>query len=106
MKLTQEQKQKIADYFERKSEEEVMEILKGYGIEVPKKESIEERKVGEIFEFEGKKLQVVIHPSYSCRGCYFYTLCQYDCEYQNAKGLGACDKKDRSDNNYVIFKEV
>ena len=41
MKLTQEQKQKIADYFERKSEEEVMEILKGYGIEVPKKESIE-----------------------------------------------------------------
>lgn len=106
MKLTEEQKQKIKDYFESKPEEEVMEILKGYGIEVTKQESIEERPVGEIFEFEGTKLQVVIHPSYSCRGCYFNTLCKYSCEYQNAKGLGACDKEDRSDNNYVIFKEI
>lgn len=106
MKLTQEQKQKIKDYFESMSEEEMKEILKGHGMDVAKKESVEERPVGEIFEFEGTKLQVVIHPSSSCRGCYFYTLCKYDCEYQNAKGLGACDKRDRSDNNYVIFKEV
>ena len=32
MKLTQEQKQRINDYFESMSEEEVMEILKGYGL--------------------------------------------------------------------------
>lgn len=106
MKLTEEQKQKIKDYFESMSEEEVKEILKGHVMDVSKKESIEERPVGEIFEFEGTKLQVVIHPSYSCRGCYFNTLCKYICEYQNVKGLGVCDKKDRSDNNYVIFKEV
>ena len=36
MKLTQEQKQRINDYFESKSEEEVMEILKGYGLKETK----------------------------------------------------------------------
>ena len=105
MKLTQEQKQKIADYFERKSEEEVMEILKGYGIEVPKKESIEERMVGEIFKFEGTKLQVVKSKTYTCDGCSFNRN-NIPCVHQNISILGACDKEDRSDNNYVIFKEV
>lgn len=105
MKLTQEQKQKIADYFERKSEEEVMEILKGYGIEVPKKESIEERMVGEIFKFEGTKLQVVKSKTYTCDGC-FFNRNNIPCVHQNISILGACDKEDRSDNNYVIFKEV
>ena len=106
MKLTEEQKQKIKDYFESMSEEEVKEILKGHGIDAAKKESIEERKAGEIIKLEGTKIKVVISPSYSCLGCYFNTVCKYICEYQNAKELGACDKEDRSDNNYVIFKEV
>lgn len=104
MKLTQELKQKIDDYFESKSEEEVMEILKGYGIEVAQQESVEERPIGEIFEFEGTKLQVVKSMDSACFGCYFNTT--RECRYQNVKGLGACDKEDRSDNNYVIFKEV
>lgn len=105
MKLTQEQKQKIKDYFESKSKEEVYEILKGYGIEAPKKESVEERKVGEIFEFEGTKLQVVKSKTYTCSGC-FFNGDNVPCVHQNISILGACDKEDRSDNNYVIFKEV
>lgn len=104
MKLTEELKQKIDAYFESKSEEEVYEILKGYGIEVPKAKSIEERPIGDIFEFEGTKLKVEKSHSYSCRGCYFNSM--KGCKHQNAKGLGGCDKADRSDKNYVIFVEV
>lgn len=104
MKLTQEQKQKIKDYFESMSEEEVKEILKGHGM-LPKKKSIEERPVGEIFEFEGTKLQVVKSKTYTCLGC-FFNGDNVPCVHQNISILGACDKKDRSDNNYVIFKEV
>lgn len=44
MKLTQEQKQKIKDYFESKSEEEVMDILKGYGIVKEEQKDEEEAK--------------------------------------------------------------
>lgn len=104
MKLTEELKQKIDAYFESKSEEEVYEILKGYGIDVPQEKNIEERPVGELFEFQGTKLKVEKSHSYSCRGCYFYSM--KSCKYQNAKGLGGCDKADRSDNNYVIFVKV
>lgn len=47
MKLTEELKQKINDYFESKSEEEVYEILKGYGLieEEQKKKSVKEVSV-------------------------------------------------------------
>ena len=41
MKLTEELKHKIDAYFESKSKEEVYEILKGYGIDVPEEKSIE-----------------------------------------------------------------
>ena len=105
MKLTEEQKQKIKDYFESMSEEEVMEILKGHLIDVAKKESIEERMVGEIFKFEGKKLQVVKSKTYTCDGC-FFNRNNVPCVHQNISILGACDKKDRSDNNYVKFVKV
>lgn len=104
MKLTEELKQKIDAYFESKSEEEVYEILKGYGIEVPKKESIEEKPIGEGFEFEGFKLKVVKSMDSSCFGCHFNAIRW--CKYQNVKGLGACDRADRSDNNYVKFVKV
>ena len=105
MKLTQEQKQKIKDYFGSMSEEEVKEILKCHRIDVSKKESVGERPIGEIFEFEGTKLQVVKSKTYTCDGC-FFNRNNVPCVQQNISILGACDKKDRSDNNYVIFKEV
>lgn len=37
----------------------------------------------------------------ACFGCYFNTT--RGCKHQNMKGIGACDKKDRSDRNYVKF---
>lgn len=101
MKLTEELKQKINAYFESKSEEEVTEILKGYGIEVPEKQSVEERPIGDIFEFEGTKLKVVKSKTSACSGCYFNS--ERECWLQNSEVLGACDKKDRSDKKYVIF---
>ena len=106
MKLTEEMKKKIDSYFESKSAEEVEEILKGYGIEVGKNEKDEflERPIGDIFEFEGVKLKVVKSMDSACFGCYFNTT--RGCKHQNMKGLGACDKKDRSDSNYVKFIKV
>lgn len=104
MKLTEDLKQKIDAYFESKSEEEVEEILKGYGIEAPLKESIEERHVGDIFEFEGTKLKVVKSRNSSCQGCFFNT--EKECWYQNSKVTGTCNKYDRKDKNYVIFVKV
>lgn len=101
MKLTEEMKKKIDAYFERKSAEEVEEILKRYGIEISPKENIEERPVGDVFEFEGTKLKVVKSMDSACFGCYFNTT--RGCKHQNMKGIGACDKKDRSDRNYVKF---
>lgn len=104
MKLTEEMKKKIDAYFESKSAEEVEEILKGYGIEVSPKENIEERPIGDVFEFEGTKLKIVKSMDSACFGCYFNTT--RGCKHQNMKGLGACDKKDRSDRNYVKFIKV
>lgn len=104
MKLTEELKQKINDYFESKSEFEVYGILKSYGIDIPCKYNVDERPVGEEFEFIGKKLKVVKSKDSSCLGCCFNIA--GDCRYQNSKGLGACDMRNRSDKNYVIFVEV
>lgn len=104
MKLTEELKQKINAYFESKSEEEVYEILKGYDIEVPPKESIEERPIGDVFEFEGIKLKVVKSKNPSCQGCFFNT--ERECWCQNSKATGTCNKYDRKDKNYVIFVKV
>lgn len=104
MKLTDEMKQKIDSWFESKTEEEVKEILKGYGIEPNQKGSIEERPVGDVFEFEGHKLKVVKSKNSACFGCYFNTIAE--CKHQNIKNIGTCYKGDRSDKNYVIFVEV
>lgn len=104
MKLTEELKQKINDYFESKSEEEVYEILKSYGINVQKQKNIEERPIGDILEFDGKMFKVVRSMDSACFGCYFNTT--RGCRYQNAKGLGPCDKIDRSDNNYIKFIQL
>lgn len=104
MKLTEELKKKIDAYFESKSAEEVKDILKGYDIEVSPKENIEERPIGNVFEFEGTKLKVVKTIHCLCNGCYFSENDR--CNINTPKIAGICDKEDRKDKNFVIFIKV
>lgn len=57
MKLTKELKQKIDSYFESKSEEEVYEILKGYGLKEEYSYTLDELK-SEVDKFRGYLLEV------------------------------------------------
>lgn len=58
-----------------------------------------EREVGEIFEYEGIKLEVVETEDSSCRGCYFLDL-RYKCRQQ------LCMRFPRKDRKNVVFKSV
>ena len=61
-----------------------------------------ERKVGEIFTYDGKTYKVV--PGYGCENCDFKDL---RCNMRTFSEVrGACDSSMRKDNNNVIFKEV
>lgn len=60
---------------------------------------IMEYKIGEIFEYEGIKLEVVKTETYSCSGCYFINLGN-KCYQQ----VCMCSK--REDKNNVIFQFV
>ena len=61
-----------------------------------------ERKIGETFEFEGKKLQVKESASNGCDGCFFYMKCS-----SITMGLsGECEVDARDDGKDVIFVEV
>ena len=74
--------------------------------EQPQKEIevVNERKVGEVFEFEGKTLKVVETIGSTCYNCYFEVR---DCDCENTrKVLGACLSETRTDNKPVIFVEV
>ena len=66
-----------------------------------------ERKVGEVFDFNGVKLQVKdAGDSCFCYGCYFNGLhCLCD-EMRCPDQAGACFRIDRTDNKNVIFVEV
>ena len=60
-----------------------------------------ERKIGEIFEFEGVKLQVVEVDEYepNCKGCYF----KYNCSgFMSA----ICTPHTRKDEKFVKYKKV
>ena len=60
-----------------------------------------ERKIGEIFEFEGVKLQVVEDNEYTphCEGCYF----KYHCSgFMSA----ICTPHTRKDGKFVKYKKV
>ena len=59
-----------------------------------------ERKVGEIFEYEGKVYQVV-RPD-SCTNCAFKNM---SCAFRRS-ALGHCAPGNRTDKVSVIFKEV
>lgn len=59
-----------------------------------------ERKIGEIFEFEGVKLQVVEDNEYTphCEGCYF----KYHCSgFMSA----ICTPHTRKDGKFVKYKK-
>ena len=61
-----------------------------------------ERKIGDTFEFEGKKLQVKESASNGCDGCFFYMKCS-----SITMGLsGECEVDARDDKKDVIFVEI
>lgn len=61
-----------------------------------------ERKIGEVFEFAGRKLRVERAKPNSCTGCYFNDRCCFD-----ERGTsGECCDDFREDHTDVIFKEV
>ena len=63
------------------------------------KNKIMERKLGEVFEYNNVKLQVIEQKDgFSCNDCYF--LNGIDCNEQ------LCLRMDRHDRKSVIFKEI
>ena len=72
--------------------------------EQPQEETgeVKERKIGEVFELEGKKLQVRESHRYSCDGCFF----NGHCEHSSNPIIGLCEKDQREDEKDVIFVEV
>ena len=66
-----------------------------------------ERKVGEVFDFNGVKLQVKdTGQKICCGGCYFDEP-EYKCFDAYISGrIGVCSRLFRSDGKHVIFVEV
>ena len=65
-------------------------------------EAVKERKVGEVFEFEGHKLKVVDKGTYKCNECLFY---RRECSLiRNV--IGSCLEVHRTDKKSVIFVKV
>lgn len=62
-----------------------------------------ERKIGETFEHEGKKLKVVEDERNVCFDCYFFdgVYCQ-----KTGRECGSCEQRERADYKPVIFVEV
>ena len=63
---------------------------------------IMERKIGDTFEYQGKKLIVEENKSDNCVGCFFNGQCPLIVR----KTAGECQAESRVDNKYVIFVEV
>ena len=67
-------------------------------------EETKEREIGEVFEYEGKKLKVVETKISTCHNCYFSDR---DCDCENTrKVLRECTIERRTDHKPVIFVEV
>ena len=58
-----------------------------------------ERKIGEIFEYDDKKLKVVETENFSCHGCYFLDS-RYKCHQQ------LCMPYLRKDRKNVVFQSI
>lgn len=61
-----------------------------------------DRKIGEIFEYNGGWYQAVEQTEKSCKACYFYS----DEGCFVSTGLGWCRHYSRNDNKSVIFKKL
>ena len=61
-----------------------------------------ERKIGETFEYEGKKLQVMKSANSGCDGCFF----EGRCSSLRKEVTGYCQFEYRTDNKEVIFVEI
>lgn len=61
-----------------------------------------ERKIGEIFEFEGKIYETIGFPSNSCFSCAFIKLCRSGM----GEVIGNCCGDLREDNTDVFFKKI
>ena len=62
-----------------------------------------ERKIGEIFEYEGKRLVAKETNIGSCTDCFFKLI---GCTSQAKGNIGACSSMTRTDNKSVIFVQV
>ena len=61
-----------------------------------------ERKIGETFEFEGKKIKVTIASNGECNGC----ILDGKCTIMNKVTLGKCGGEYREDGTSVKFVEA
>ena len=61
-----------------------------------------ERKIGEIFKYEGKKLRVEADNDSECKRCYLNELCPNI----NKEIIGECVRIHRQDKTSVVFVEV
>ena len=64
-----------------------------------------ERKIGEVFEYDGKKLRVIEEPFDTCDGCYFNGKVCQEASILNIIGNCGCIIL-RKDKINIIFKEV
>ena len=64
-----------------------------------------ERKIGEIFDYDGLKLEVVENDDNHCEGCYFqkWIICRFPVI---ADKTGACSADERDDKKEVVFQVV
>lgn len=68
-----------------------------------------ERKIGEVFKFNGELIVAVedIVGGSKCKKCYLYDLCRlYPWNIDRKNKVGCCDRYNRADNKSVVFKKV
>lgn len=61
-----------------------------------------ERKIGEIFNYNGKWYQAIEQSGKFCKDCYFYS--EDGCFVQT--GIGWCRHYSRNDNKSIIYKKL
>ena len=65
-----------------------------------------ERPIGDIFDFDGVRLEVVNEKYFSCEMCYFHEE-KIPCIRQRIiNAVGRCNAFNRKDLEFVIFKKI
>ena len=68
-------------------------------------ESYKTRPIGEKFDCNGVRLEVIEEGDFACEGCYFHYT-QFCCDEDITDTLGPCTSSCRDDEKDVIFKKV